>query len=171
MRFRSRSLLTSSLLLVSISAPADFILDNDFLAPPYTESGFWTTSGEPVSGTGPTDIRRAREPGQVGIPGFRKAGGMKRSRCSARARTGPDVRYTIRHAGGTAEVPVNQYAGSSKMEEVSLGEYDFDAGSEGFVRLDSVMEGKVCVADAVIFRSNRDDPPMILLADRSPVRL
>ncbi len=171
MYFRLLSLLTFSLLLVSVSALADFILDNDFRAPAYTESGSWATS----SGTG---FREGtyRYTAQSGAwakwnPWFPQSG---RYEAIAVFRSGTNraetVRYTICHAGGTAEVPVSQYAGSSKVEEVSLGEYDFDAGSDGFVRLDSVMEGKVCVADAIVFRSNRDDPPMIFPVDRSPVR-
>lgn len=156
---------------LSFSADADAILDNDFRAPAYTESGFWTTS-DGIGFRGGTYRYTARSGAWARWnPRFPQNG---RYEVIAVFRSGANraetVRYTIRHAGGTAEVPVNQYAGSSKMEEVSLGEYDFNAGSEGFVRLDSVLEGKVCIADAIIYRSNRDDPPMILLADRSPVR-
>ncbi len=62
-----------------------------------------------------------------------------------------NAHYTVDHAGGSADVFVNQQINGSVW--VVLGTYPFDAGGLGRVRLTSQAEpGKTIVADAVRFR-------------------
>jgi hypothetical protein len=57
-----------------------------------------------------------------------------------------DARYVVHHAGGTAEVTMNQRQDGG--EWVLLGFYQFEAGSSGYVELYGSADGVVC-ADAL----------------------
>ncbi len=64
---------------------------------------------------------------------------------------GPDrsdaARYTVRHAGGTSEVVVNQQIGGGTW--VYLGAWEFEAGTAGSVTLAAPASGPSVSADAV----------------------
>ncbi len=157
--------------LLPVFVWADIIVDNEPGPPVYTESGVWSLS----SGTGYRGgaYRYSTQAGAFAtwtpyLPHDRQYD------VYAVFRTGTnraeDANYTITHAGGTTVIQVSQYSSSTSVVEVHLGPFDFNAGANSSVRLDAVTDGKVYVADAIIFRSSSDDPPMIFPADRFPVR-
>ncbi|MFH0794855.1 MAG: hypothetical protein V2A74_12580, partial [bacterium] len=164
-------LLASFYLLTPSSILADIILDNDHGAPAYTEAGPWTTSVSTGYRDGTYRYTTTAGAFATWTPYIPQSDHYKVFAVfRASVNRADDARYTIAHAAGTTVVQISQYAASSTVVEVSLGEYDFDAGTGGSVRLDAVTVGKVYVGDAIIFRSFRDDPPMIFPASRFPVR-
>ena len=154
--------------LASVAFPvpaADIVVDNDDGAPGYVESGNWTTSGSPGY-NGLTYRFTSEFPSRIAsyaiwtptIPStdvyevsaiFRSSS----NRCSA-------VPITIEHAGGTMNLTLNQL-GANQVTEVSLGEFTFNAGTSGFVRMDNNGPAGSYIADAFRFRTAVDDPPVI----------
>lgn len=58
--------------------------------------------------------------------------------------------FTVDHANGSTTIPINQQANGGQW--VLLGQYTFNAGTSGRVRLNnSAQSGKVVIADAVQF--------------------
>ncbi len=63
-----------------------------------------------------------------------------------------NARYTVYHSGGSSLVTVNQQTNGSTW--VTLGTYNFAAGTAGYVTLsDQAQNNKTIVADAVRFRT------------------
>jgi uncharacterized lipoprotein YddW (UPF0748 family) len=63
-----------------------------------------------------------------------------------------DAHYTIQHNGGVADVYISQQQNGSQW--VSLGTYDFSAGTSAYVRLtNQAQNNRTIVADAVKFES------------------
>ena len=67
---------------------------------------------------------------------------------------------TITHSTGTTVVYLNQY-GANEMVETLLGEFVFDAGTAGSVRMDNNATTGVLIADAMIWRVPIDPTPEI----------
>ena len=154
---RRRTILIFLPLVILLAAPCargDVVVDNDQGAPAYVDSGDWLLS----SWTGYNDgtyvytsndgvARHA-----VWTPGLASAGAYDVYTVFRRGsnRTA-DAPYTIRHAEGTANVSVDM-RGSSDMAEVLLGRFQFNAGTNGWVRLDNNGGSGAYIADAVILR-------------------
>ena len=159
-------------LLVSGSANADVVVDNEAGQPVYAETQTWSTS----TGTGyrGATYRVSTSAGATATWTPNLARGQ-RYEVVAVFRTGTnrpsDARYTIAFDGGTSTVQVSQYAAVSSVVEMPLGRFDFAAGTGGSVRLEAVTGGMPYIADAVIFRTSVNDPPMIRPAARTPVRV
>ncbi|MCB9850348.1 MAG: VCBS repeat-containing protein [Phycisphaerales bacterium] len=64
--------------------------------------------------------------------------------------------YSVHHAGGVTDVVVNQQVNGGMW--ISLGTYTFNAGTGGYVTLDSDANGTNIVADAVRFVSVANPP-------------
>lgn len=83
----------------------------------------------------------------------------------------PGVPYTVVHAGGTTQVVASQ-VGSSGVQEISLGEFVFEAGTGGSVTVTNAgaTSGAV-ISDAMMFRTPLppvDEPPSVANQVRSP---
>ena len=158
-------------LLAALSSWADVVVDNDYGAPGYVDSGDWILSswtgyngGTYVFTSNDGVLRYA-----IWTPNLPAAGSYEVYVVFRRGsnRT-PAAPYTIHHAGGTTMVSVDM-TGSSDMAEVLLGEFSFDAGTGGWVRLENNGGQGAYIADAVIFRSGVDDPPVIHNTWRAPL--
>lgn len=133
----------------------EVIVDNDDGAPTYTETGAWGTSSSTGYNGGTyrflnsnasesataTYTPTITEEGWYWISVFYREG----------ANRPIDVRYKVNHAGGETIVSINQEIHG--MTWVYLGEFYFDAGSDGNVTLsnESSDTGQAVIADAVRF--------------------
>ncbi len=111
------------------STPDSMIIDNG--DPGYAETGGWEETGE-AFGFQDRKTRRATEPGAtarwkaaVTKPGSYEVSVWNPSFLST-GRTA--ARYTVRHAGGTSEVVINQVTAGQRW--VSLGVYELTPGTD-----------------------------------------
>jgi len=151
----------------------DVVVDNDDGAPGYIEAGSWTTSSS-VGYEGGTYRYAIASPGvptstATWTPDLPR-GGVYRvyaafSRGSNRPTCAP---LTITHAAGQTVVDLDQY-GSSAIIEVLLGEFPFDAGTGGSVRMENSGSEGAYIADAMIWHQPSDLPPIISQVTRNPV--
>ncbi len=150
---------------------ADVIIDNDGGPPSYAEAGGWSPSAYTGFRNGGYSVSSSQGASATWRPGFSTA---RHCEVVVVFRSGgnraDDARYTVAHAGGTTVVQLSQYAATSSMVEASLGEFDFGPGADQYVRLEAVAQGKIYIADAVLFRTGTDDPPAIFPASVLPVR-
>ncbi len=133
----------------------EVIVDNDDAAPAYIESGNWATSGSTGYDGGTYNYinSSSTESGTASFtPNIPEAGWYW---VSVYYRSGTnrsvDTRYKVQHAGGESIVSVNQEIHG--LTWVYLGEFYFDAGSNGKVVLsnESSETGQAIIADAVRF--------------------
>ena len=162
--------ITIALILWTIGFSDEYIVDNDDGPPGFHSYGTWRLSGTPGYNGGTYIYSRNDDPpssatwtANILIPGkyelsyiFRNGGN--------RSTAAP---FTITHADGTDVVYLNM-AGSGIMTELPLGEFRFDAGTSGTVRLDNSGPPTVFIADAVRFITAVDDPPEITDVSRMP---
>ena len=73
-----------------------------------------------------------------------------------------DVEYTIHHAGGTTAVTVNQRVNGSQWN--SLGSYNFNQETSGYVTMDNEAGYAVVIADAIRFESSTATPVDLTMA-------
>lgn len=163
------------LLLFAISREVravEVVIDNDDGAPNYVETGQWTTSaltgyqggtyrfttgviGEPTcSATWTPDLPSSRLYEVYAV--YRN--GTNRT---------TNAQMTITHSSGTTIIYLNQY-GTGDVVETLLGEFSFDAGSSGSVRMDNNGSTDVLIADAIIWRIPVDPSPKISDISRDP---
>lgn len=163
-----------------IAAPVvgqvDLIVDNDvtaptFNAPPYQETGTWTTSTSTGYNGGLYRFSLHTDPLSTATwtPNLPEAGWYEVStiylRSSNRAASAP---WTINHANGTTVVNVDMSGPSIVMAELLLGEFEFNAGTAGTVTLTNNGSSGAYIADALRFRTSVDDPPTIDTVTHSP---
>jgi len=67
--------------------------------------------------------------------------------------------YTIHHASGTTLVQVSQ-RGADDVREIYLGEFYFNSGTEGYVKIENTGCLGSYIADAILFRNATDKQPM-----------
>ena len=149
----------------------DVILDNDHGSPAYIESGAWNTSGSTGynGGTYRYSIRKGSFAKWIpNLPHPLSCDVIAVFRTGTNR--GDDASYTITHANGITQVTISHYSSSTPIVEKNLGHFDFNSGAAGSVQLDAATSGKVYVSDAIIFRTGRDDPPMISPTNLLPVK-
>ena len=112
-----------------------FVADNDDGSPTYTESGPWTTSGNPGylgltyrwadGGADATAAWNVDLPvaGEYEVFALIREGG---DRCA-------NVKYTLDPATGDVDVSIDQGGSFAEISEVSLGTYIFSAGSHSVI--------------------------------------
>ncbi|MDH3974259.1 MAG: hypothetical protein OEV42_08270 [Deltaproteobacteria bacterium] len=74
--------------------------------------------------------------------------------------------YTIYHDGGTTTVAHSQHQTGGKW--VSLGTYDFSAGTSGYVELSARLSTLLLIADKMGFDTDADGVPDIIMDDLDP---
>lgn len=150
----------------------DVVVDNDDGAPGYVETGTWITSLS-VGYEGGTYRYAFASPGTstsnaTWTPNLPRSGVYRVyaafAKGSNRTNSAP---VTIFHAAGESLVSLDQTGGG--IAEVLLGEYPFDAGTSGSVRLDNNGAAGVYIADAMIWHMPSDFPPIISLVTRNPI--
>lgn len=150
----------------------EFVVDNDDGAPGYVETGNWTTSSSTgyAGGTyrytmgGPESVP-ASATWMPDLPSSRRYLVYAAYRQSTNRTTNAPV--TIAHAEGTTIVSLDQ-SGDNTMVETLLGEFHFEAGTNGWVRMDSGDAPGAYIADAVVWRTPTDPPPVISGITRTP---
>jgi hypothetical protein len=150
---------------------ADVVVDNDNGTPGYVETGGWTTSASTGFEGGTyryiTGVSGAPTGTATWTPSL-PCSGVYRVYAALLQGTNrtTSAPMTITHAAGQVVVPLNQYGGG--VSEILLGEYPFDAGTSGSVRMDNNGAAGIYVADAMIWRLPSDPPPKVSLVTRSP---
>ena len=150
----------------------EYIVDNDNGTPGYIETGTWTTSTSTgynggtyryVIGTSPV-ASATWTPNIVNTGRYEVYAILRTS-----ANRTNDAPYTIVHAGGSTVVHINQY-GTNQIQELYLGEFDFNAGTSGYVRINNNgQSGSVAyIADAMRFITAADNPPSITNLNHTP---
>ena len=133
----------------------EVIVDNEAGAPGYAETGTWydgSSEGYDSGGYRYAVTQGTATSSATWTPDLPQAGWYA---VWAWFRHGsnrvPDAHYQIRHAGGLTEVRVSQEVHGQTWRY--LGEFYFEAGTSGYVRLldDSAEDGKAVVADAIRF--------------------
>jgi len=167
------SLLFLLLLLSGYQAlSADVVVDNDFGAPEYVETGHWITSGSTgYSGGayrytgGVQGAPTSSATWTPNLPSHRRYQVYAAYRQGANRATNAPLKIT--HSTGTTIVYLNQN-GPDRIVEKLLGEFLFDEGSSGSVRMDNNGTTAVLIADAMIWRIPFDPPAEISMAGRDP---
>ena len=133
----------------------EVIVDNEAGAPGYAETGSWydgSSEGYGGGGYRYAVTQDAATSSATWTPDLPQAGwyavwawfryGSNRA---------PDAHYQIQHAGGLSDVRLSQEVHGQTWRY--LGEFYFEAGTSGFVRLldDSAEVGQAVVADAIRF--------------------
>jgi hypothetical protein len=135
------------------NGPVDVVVDDGDAG--YAETGTWSNGGSPGGNAGDYRYagRAASESATATFTPYLPRSGRYRVSVWYVAGTNrtADAHFTVRHAGGaTTVVAVNQQAGGQTW--ASLGEFDFDAGTSGEVKLSNrATTGSVVIADAVRF--------------------
>ena len=153
-----------------------YLVDNDDGPPGFVTSGTWTVSSSPGynGGTYVFTMDPAFDPElypygyavwtpEILIPGNYEVSAIFRT-SSNRTTNAP---MTITHKGGTDIVNLNMN-GSNQIREIYLGEYGFDAGTSGSVKLDNTGAPGAYIADVIKFSTPKDDPPEIRDVIRDP---
>lgn len=149
---------------------ADIVVDNDTGAPGYVETGTWATGGS--SGYNGLTYRfvsiappAASATWTPTIPSTDTYEVFAIYRQSTNRSA--DIPMTIHHAGGDTVVSLNQL-GANLMVETYLGEFTFNAGTAGSVRMDNNGGAGAYIADAIRFRTAVDDPPLLGAITHTP---
>ncbi len=145
-------------------ADFDIVVDNDDGTPGYSESGEpWQTSGSTGYNGGAYQFLLDEDP--VGTATWRPTipeSGL--CEVSAILRTSGNralnAPYTVEHANGITEISVSQY-GPNQIDEILIGEFEFDSGTNGSVSLSNSGGPGAYIADAIRFKTAVDDPPEI----------
>lgn len=74
--------------------------------------------------------------------------------------------YTIYHNGGSTTVTHSQHGTGGQW--ISLGAYDFSAGTSGYVELSARLSTKLLIADKMGFDTTGDGTPDIIIDDTDP---
>jgi uncharacterized lipoprotein YddW (UPF0748 family) len=159
-----------ALILWTAGLSDEYIVDNDDGPPGFHSYGKWTLSGTTGYNGGTYIYSRSDEApssatwtANILTPGKYELSYMFRNGGN-RSTAAP---FTITHADGTDVVYLNM-AGGGTMTELPLGEFRFDAGTSGAVRLDNSGPPTVFIADAVRFITAVDAPPEITDVSRMP---
>jgi uncharacterized lipoprotein YddW (UPF0748 family) len=144
--------------------PGQIVVDNDNGAPGYVETGSWSTSSSAgynggsyryVTGTTPTSSA-------TWTPTISEAGRYEVYAAFLHSDNRETAMpFTINHSEGQDVAIISGYTSSIQMGTDYLGEYYFEAGNLGWVRLDNTGGGGSYIADAILFESATDDPPVI----------
>jgi uncharacterized lipoprotein YddW (UPF0748 family) len=163
----------TALLLLCAALPCaqgqEIAVDNDDGAPSFTTTGAWTLSGS-TGWNGTTYI--FTDDTQVlssatWRPTFPAAGTYEVFAAFLRSTNRPTAApFTITHAGGSDTVQLNQN-GSISQIEVSLGVYDFTAGTAGSVTIANNGSTGYYIADAILFRPATPAGPNITSLSRN----
>jgi uncharacterized lipoprotein YddW (UPF0748 family) len=160
------------LMSAAMTAAADvYVVDNDGAAPGYQQEGAWKRSSSPGYNGGEYWYILGDDPlswcswtPTIQTPGRYEVVAIFRSSTN-RSTTVP---YTVTHADGSDVVTVSQL-GPNEMTEVNLGEFRFEAGTGGSVRMDNSPGGTAAyISDAIRWQLPMDDPPMIQGVAHSP---
>jgi uncharacterized lipoprotein YddW (UPF0748 family) len=162
--------ITISLLILSSTAADEYIVDNDDGAPGYIQSGDWSLSVSSGYNGGEywyTDETLAPSyciwTPDILTTGTYDVYAIYRQSTN---RT-PDAPYTVVHAGGSTVVNIDQ-SGANTIVETYLGEFSFNTGTSGYVRLDNNGGSGAYISDAIRFVTAVDDPPVINSLNHSP---
>jgi len=74
--------------------------------------------------------------------------------------------YTVYHDGGSTTVSHSQHGTGGKW--VSMGTYDFSAGTSGYVELSARLSTMLLIADKMGFDTDADGTPDIIMDDLDP---
>lgn len=145
--------LLATLVLPLAASAADIVVDNDTGAPGYVETGTWTSSAS--TGYNGTTYRftdtykplstATWTPTLMAAGRYEVFAALLRS--SNRTSSAP---YTITHVGGSTVVFIDQRG--TGVGEISLGTFEFSAGTSGKVVLTNTGQTGAHIADAIIFR-------------------
>jgi hypothetical protein len=160
------------MVIVSPVLASDIVVDNDDDAPGYVETGSWATSAS-TGYNGGTYRYVMESPPQPpssatwtpNLPTNRLYSVYAAYRQSTNRPTIAPI--TITHASGATVVYLNQN-GANEIVETFLGEFFFDAGTSGTVRMDNNGSVGSYIADAMIWRTPTDPPPSISHVTRNP---
>lgn len=146
----------------------DIVVDNDEGAPAYTEEGDWSTSSSTGYNGGTyrytlDDREFSRCTWSAEIP---ETGRYEVSTIFLRSgNRSTTVPFTVSHADGVTSLTVDQTG--SGIGSAALGEYNFNAGKTT-VTMDNSRGLGAFIADAILFRSATDDPPVLADIQLSP---
>ncbi len=150
----------------------DLVVDNDDGEPGYVEAGTWTTSTS--TGYEGGTYRYATASSEVATstatwtPNLPRSGVYRVSAAFARGSNRPSsAPMTITHSAGQSVVNIDQ-TGNSAIVEIPLGDFPFDAGSDGSVRMENNGSAGAYIADAMIWHLPSDTPPSIYRVSRHP---
>ncbi len=141
----------------------EYIVDNDDGSPGYVETGSWTTSTSTGYNGGTYRYVIDTEPAASATwtpdiinPARYEVYAIIRTSTNRTT----DAPYTIVHSEGTDIVHISQY-GSNMVQELYIGEYNFDAGTGGYVQLNNSGGTGAYISDAIKFVTYEDTPPVI----------
>ena len=170
---RSLFLFIGFMIIGSLVLAADLVVDNDAGPPGYVETGSWSTSGSTgyQGGTYRFVMESPPQPPssatwRPNLPSSRLYSVYAAYRQSTNRTTSAPI--TITHASGATVVYLNQN-GANEVVETLLGEFLFDAGTNGTVRMDNSSAVGAYIADAIIWRTPTDPPPTISHVTRNPL--
>ena len=155
-----------------LAYPVEYIVDNDNGSPGYVETGSWSLGGSTGYNGGTYRYTLGSSPASsatwtpnIGIVGRYSVYAILRTSTN---RTN-DAPYTINHSAGSTVVHISQY-GTNQVRELYIGEFDFNSGTGGYVRLNNNGQtGNVAyIADAIKFVSVSDTPPSITNLNHNP---
>lgn len=156
--------------LNALSPGDEYIVDNDDGFPDFVTTGTWSISASPgYNGGTYIYTHDTYEPSAAQwIPNIMTAGiyevytvfrtGTNRTR---------EAPFMIHHDGGIDVVSIDMY-GSGEIEQRYLGEYFFNEGTDGFVRLDNSGGAGFYIADVIRLITNVDYAPLIEKIMREP---
>ena len=161
-------------LLVAIMAfahAADWVVDNDYGPPRYKETGSLTSSTS--TGYQGGTYRYMVLPGTASsatwtpdLPTTRVYSLYAAYRDGTNRTTSAPL--TVTHTSGTTTLYMSQY-GTGTMTETYLGDFAFNAGTGGSVRMTNTGAAGVYIADAMIWRTPVDPSPSITSVTRSRI--
>ncbi len=151
----------------------EWVADNDAGAPVYSETGPFTTSTS--TGYAGGTYRYMTAPGAAASATWRPNLPERQSyslfaayRQGSNRTTSGSI--TVTHTSGTSVLWLDQKGdGTGVMMETLLGDFVFDAGTSGSVRMDNIGAPGVFIADAMIWRTPTDYPPDVTSVTRSLV--
>lgn len=151
----------------------DTVVDNDDGEPGYAEAGMWTTStstgykgGSYRYSTASSGVATSTATWTPNLP---QSGVYRIFAAFARGSNRPTrIPLTITHSLGQSVVHIDQ-TGSSAVVEIPLGDFPFDAGSNGSIRMENNGSAGAYIADAMIWHLPSDTPPSIYRVSRLPV--
>ncbi|MEX2169270.1 MAG: fibronectin type III domain-containing protein [Pirellulales bacterium] len=141
-------------------ATIEYLLDNDNLAPTYTDSGPWTLSANPGFNGGTYKFASAGNPSQATWQTYMPIAGEAEVFViyAAGVNRPTNVTYAIDTGSGTAGASVNQTI--NNLQWVSLGTFEFTPGTRSVtLNAQTSSGGSFAIADAVriVFTGPRTD--------------
>jgi hypothetical protein len=143
----------------------EIVVDNDQGAPVYAETGSWSTSPSTgyAGGTYRYCLATSGAPTHTAtwtpdIPSQQRLEVYAAYLQSTNRST--NIQVTISHSQGVSTVSLNQN-GPQEVVETYIGEYLFDAGTSGYIRIDNGYTTDNIIADAFILRTPVDPLPII----------